>query len=108
MPDIQIDFSRLITAAQKEAEATAARDGKVAAAVQAHIDDLARSWSYNDAATLAGYAASAVPKWAAEAAALIAWRDAIWLQVYGYQTAPETAPAMIEDLIAALPPITRP
>ena len=42
------------------------------AAIQAHVDATAKSKGYNDAASLAGYVASAVEPWAAEATTFIA------------------------------------
>lgn len=48
-------------------------------ALDASINAGARSWGYDSLATAASYAASAVPRFKAEAKALIAWRDKAWL-----------------------------
>lgn len=53
------------------------------AAIQDHVDGVARSKQYNDGAALAGYINSTVEPWAAEASVFIAWRDAVWVFVYG-------------------------
>lgn len=52
------------------------------AAIQQHIDQAARARSYDSGGALAGYVASTVPQWAAEAAAFVAWRDAVWVYAY--------------------------
>jgi hypothetical protein len=82
-----------------------------AAAIQEHIDATAKSRGYADGVALAGYTASTVPAWAAEAVAFVAWRDAVWLAAYaklaavqaGQREAPE-----IEGLIAELPQVKWP
>lgn len=48
-------------------------------AIQAHLDAAAQSRQYDNSFTLASYVSSTHPEWAAEAAAFIAWRDAVWL-----------------------------
>ncbi len=82
-----------------------------AAAIQSHIDAAAASRGYGSGAMLASYIASSVTAWAAEAAAFVAWRDAVWLAAYGLfakvQAGETTAPS-IPDLIASLPPIRWP
>jgi hypothetical protein len=52
-------------------------------AIQDRIDTTAISRGYQDGFALASYATSTIPQWAAEAAAFIAWRDAVW--VYAHQ-----------------------
>lgn len=51
-------------------------------AIQAHIDAAAASRSYDSGVTCASYLGSTVPAWAAEAAAFVAWRDAVWAHAY--------------------------
>lgn len=77
-------------------------------AVQAHLDAVAVSRLYESGHALATYATSTNPAWAAEAQAFIAWRDAVWGQVYAlWADPPEPAPT-IEALIASLPVIVWP
>lgn len=52
------------------------------AAVQAAVDDAARSRRYADGNSLASYDGSTVPEWDAEAKAFKAWRDKVWLFAY--------------------------
>jgi hypothetical protein len=52
------------------------------AAIQGVIDQQARAKQFRDGVTLASYAASTNPQWAAEAQAFIAWRDAVWAHAY--------------------------
>lgn len=82
-----------------------------AAAIQAHIDATAKQRGYNDGVHLASYVASTVSPWSAEAAAFVAWRDAVWL--YAYQqmdlvTANERAKPAVEELVAELPVVDWP
>lgn len=82
-----------------------------AAAVEAHVDAAAQSRSYRDGFALAGYATSTVPAWAAEAAAFIAWRDAVWGYAYAQLAlveAQERAQPTVAELIDELPGITWP
>ena len=101
-----IDWSQVITAADK-----LPKEADYAAAVQAHVDAAAQSRGYRDGFALAGYATSTVPTWAAEAAAFVAWRDAVW--VYAHEQlalvqAEARAQPPVEDLVAELPAIDWP
>lgn len=78
------------------------------AAVQAHLDAAAQSRLYTDGNSLATYTASTNEQWAAEADAFVAWRDAIWQQVYALWDAPPDPLPTPPDLIALLPEITWP
>jgi hypothetical protein len=78
----------------------------LAAAVDRLVEATARTMAYNGAAHCAGYAASTVPQWAAEAMAFIAWRDAVWLTIFAID--PENPPPSIEAALAMLPPFVRP
>lgn len=75
------------------------------AAIQAHIDATAGERGYASGVSCASYVASTVPAFAAEAAAFIAWRDAVWISVHAQLAAVQSgAPApSVRGLIAALP-----
>lgn len=76
-----------------------------AAAVDAHVEAQARAPDHTGAAHPAGYLGSGIPQWAAEAAAFLAWRDAVWQTALGLlDTADPAAPPTVEDVLAALPP----
>lgn len=80
-------------------------------AIDAHVNATARSRDYNDAATLAGYVASTVPTWTADASAFVAWRDAVWVHTFTeldkVMTGQRPQPS-VEDFIAELPAIVWP
>lgn len=74
-------------------------------AVQAHVDGTAIARLYDSGVSLASYTDSTNPTWADEAAAFIAWRDAVWTQVYAlWAELPNPLPTP-EALIASLPEI---
>lgn len=76
------------------------------AAIDAHVEGTARGKGYNGAAHMAGYVSSSVPIWAAEAAAFVAWRDAVWLaafEVLEKVKAGVISPPSIDDLVSGLP-----
>ncbi len=77
-------------------------------AVQSHIDAAARARLYSDGTSLASYVASTNAEWAAEAAAFVAWRDAVWAQVYALWADPPEVPPTIAELISTLPDIVWP
>jgi hypothetical protein len=76
-------------------------------AVQGWLDQTAKAWQYESILSAASYAASTVPKFKAEAAALIAWRDAVWSACYAtmdaVQAGTQAAPATTAALLASLP-----
>ena len=73
-------------------------------AIDAHVEARARALNYNSAAALAGYVGSTVPEWAAEAAAFVAWRDAVWVTAFAMLGAADPMrPPGVEDVLAALP-----
>lgn len=80
-------------------------------AVQAHIDMTAKTKLYTDGLSCASYVNSAVPQWAAEAGAFVAWRDQVWAyaynQLYAVTQGQRTKPT-VETLIGELPAITWP
>lgn len=106
-----IDLSRLVTAEMKVAAAQAAMLARFEVAVQGHIDETAHARGYRDSFALAGYTHSTVPRWAAEAIAFVAWRDAVWLHAYGELdkvTAGTREPPEIKNFIGELPAIEWP
>ncbi len=75
------------------------------AAIAEHVEAVAASRSYSSAASCAGYVSSTVPPWAAEAAAFVAWRDAVYLAAFGTMAEVqqgEPAPR-VTALLAGLP-----
>jgi hypothetical protein len=79
-------------------------------ATQRNLDNFALSWGYDDLNSAASYANSTWPKFKAEAAALIAWRDATWQDVEIYEarikagtTPAPTTPAEFVALMPAPP-----
>ena len=104
---MSIDFSKAVTAEAKAAAAQAALMEAVRQAVDAHVEATAKGKGYNSAAHCASYAASTVDAWAAEAAAFIAWRDAVWLAVFAGMADPpeDLSPASV---VEALPSIQWP
>lgn len=82
-------------------------------AIQGALDTYAQSWGYDSLVTAASYAASTIPKYAAEAKALIAWRDEVWVWAEAYEAqviaGTVTIPTSPAGLMAAMPPApTRP
>jgi hypothetical protein len=82
-----------------------------ARAIQSHLDSVARERGYDSVFTAATYAGSRNPQWAAEAAALIAWRDAVWAHAYAELAtvqAGQRAQPTIAEIVAELPEMTWP
>lgn len=77
-------------------------------AVQAHLDAAAQARLYADGNSLATYTASTNPQWAAEAQAFVAWRDAVWQQVYGMWASPPDPVPTPAEVVAGLPVIEWP
>ena len=75
-------------------------------AIQAHIDATARERKYRHGDACATFVNSTNPQWAAEAAAFVAWRDAVWAYAFGelekVQQGLRTQPA-VEEFLAELP-----
>jgi hypothetical protein len=77
------------------------------AAVEAHVDAVARSRGYAGAVSMISYESSSVPQYAVEAATMRTWRDSVWIAVgtteaevrAGLRPSPT-----ISELIALLPP----
>ena len=80
-------------------------------AVQAHLDATARFHDYQDIASAVSYAASGVPRWAAEGVAFRIWRDGAWIkcltEVERIRAGERAAPT-IQELLEELPPLTFP
>ena len=93
------------TAADLEAEAQAALKAEITRAIDKHVEDRARALEYNGAAHLASYVSSAVPEWAAEAQAFVAWRDAVWTEALSLLAAHQHSGDLpsVAGVIAALP-----
>jgi hypothetical protein len=51
-------------------------------AIQLHVDGTAQQRSYDSGITCSSYVNSTNLAWAAEAAAFVAWRDAVWAHAY--------------------------
>lgn len=81
-----------------------------ARAVDAHVDATAKARGYNSAESCASYVASTHAAWRDEAAAFIAWRDAVWVSVFTQMAAVQQggAPPTMAALLAALPPMEWP
>ncbi|ETW14251.1 hypothetical protein ATO8_00040 [Roseivivax marinus] len=99
------------SAAELAAERVAQTRAALTAMIDAHVEAVARSRDYNDAAALAGYANSTVPEWAAEAQAFVSWRDQVWLTAFGMLAEVEAGTRAIptaSEILEALPDITWP
>jgi len=83
------------------------RIASLQAAVQAHLDQRAGVFGYDDIRTAVTYADEpAVPKFQAEGQALRAWRSLVWAACYdllGQWKAGEAEEPTADELIAALP-----
>jgi hypothetical protein len=105
------DPTQIITAEMKAAEALAALQEQFRAAIQAHVDALAKGRNYDSGNSLASYVASTNARWAAEAQAFVSWRDQVWLYAYAEldkaMTGAREIPT-IDDFIAELPVIDWP
>lgn len=80
-------------------------------AIQAHVDTAARSKQFRDGVTLASYVASTNAQWAGEAAAFVAWRDAVWGYAYSELArvqAGQRAQPTVAQILAELPVIDWP
>jgi len=74
---------------------------------QTTLDALAKSWGYDSLLSAASYAASSVTQYAADAKALIAWRDAFWQAAFALEAAVKAGtkpmPATAADFVALMP-----
>lgn len=98
------------TAEEIQAEAMAAIQSSHTAALEAHVDEVARQRQYTGAVSAASYVASTNPQWAAEAQAFVSWRDQVWahaLQELAEAQSSGQAPDLTA-LIAGLPEMVWP
>lgn len=80
-------------------------------AIQSLIDGAAQARGYDSGLTCASYLGSTVTLWAAEARALVDWRDAVWshaLAELARVEAGERPQPGVDDLLAELPPLAWP
>ena len=76
------------------------------AAVQNYLDDYAQTKGYRDADVMATFKDSSIPAWAAEALAMIHWRDTVWLSAYSAlqaYNAGQIPQPTVAQLVAQLP-----
>jgi hypothetical protein len=94
------------TAEERQAEILAAIKAKITSAVDAYVEAKAVELGYNSAANIATYVNSTVPKWAAEAKAFVAWRDAVWQVVFNKLKEAEKNNVQldVDEVMSALPP----
>ena len=78
----QIDLSKLITSEMKAVAARSDASSRIEAAVERHVDQIAQARGYRNGSTLASYGSSTMPRWAAEAAIFVEWRDAVWRRAF--------------------------
>ena len=105
------DPETIITAEQKAAEAQARLIEQFRVAIQTHVDETAKARNYDSGVSLASYTSSTNPVWASEAAAFVAWRDAVWAYAYAELDkviAGEREAPTISDFIAELTPVSWP
>ncbi|WP_321336585.1 hypothetical protein [Breoghania sp.] len=78
------------------------------AAIQAMIDETARSRNYTDGMSIVTYVNSSVATWAAEAAIFVAWRDGVWSYAYEQLALVQEgtrAQPTVDELLAEIVPI---
>ena len=73
------------------------------ARIDLHIDAVAQQRQYRDGVRCASYVTSTNALWAAEAAAFVAWRDAVWTAALAMLAAVQAGGAIPESPIAGLP-----
>jgi hypothetical protein len=75
--------------------------------VQAWLDATAQGNGYDSIASCVSYRGSAIAQWAADAAAAVAWRDAVWQACFQWQQSASTNPPTTfptsAEVIAQLP-----
>lgn len=72
-------------------------------AVQAWLDSTAQQNNYDSALSCVTYINSTNTQFAADAQAMHAWRDAVWVQCYADMATMTTPPASTQAFIASLP-----
>jgi hypothetical protein len=81
------------------------------AAIEQHIDDVARQRAYSGAVSLASYVNSTNAAWSAEAGAFVRWRDDVWAYAYEQMAAVQSGARGMpttSGIIAELPKIVWP
>jgi hypothetical protein len=107
---MKIDFSKLISAEAIAADRLATDRAQISAAADAFIDAVAQERGYKSQTHLSSYVTSTIPKWADEAMAFVAWRDATWTEVIKLQATLDRSGERptTEAILAALPKIVWP
>ena len=106
-----IDFSKVITAEQKAADALAQAMAEYSGAIQAHMEAKAHERHYDSLQSAISYRDDANEQFAAEAAALFVWRSAVWTYATAELekvTSGQRAQPSVADLIGELPAFTWP
>lgn len=75
---------------------------QLSAAVEAWLDAIARANGYTSLERCISFLNSSVAQWAADAAAALAWRDAVWVACFAQQQAALAAPSASAPSVAAL------
>lgn len=105
------DASIIITAEQKAEQQRAALQGQFSSAIQSHLDAKASQRRYDSIHTAISYRDDPNPKFAAEAAALFAWRSAVWTYATGeldkVVTGERVIPA-VKEFLSELPELVWP
>ncbi len=101
-----IDFSKVITAEQKAADALAQAMAEYSGAIQAHMEAKAHERHYDSIQSAVSYRDDPNPQFAAEAEALFAWRSSVWTYATAELdkvTAGERTQPSVDELIGELP-----
>jgi hypothetical protein len=107
---MSIDWSKLVTAEDKAAQAQAELQANYERAIQGHLDSAAQSHGYDSIATAVSYAEEpAVLKFQQDGQAFRAWRSLVW--AYAYQElakvkAGEREIPALDDFLADLPALS--
>lgn len=99
------------TAEQKAEQQRAALQGQFSSTIQSHLDATASQRRYDSIHTAISYRDDPNPKFAAEAAALFAWRSAVWTYAtdeLDKVVTGERAIPTVEEFLAELPELVWP
>ncbi|WP_372356986.1 hypothetical protein ACCP99_08365 [Xanthomonas sp. NCPPB 3443] len=94
-----IDFNRVITPEIKQREL----HESLLTGVSGWLDDTVKARGYDNIVSCVSYANSTDAQFRAEAAAAIAWRDAVYRTLYELQAAPPEGVTSIEQVVGLLP-----
>lgn len=81
------------------------------ARIDRHIDEVASNRGYSSASSFSTYVQSTNAAWAAEAAAFVAWRDAVWMKAHeelGRVLAGERGSPTLDGIVDEMPEIVWP